>query len=171
MKSLVESIKEGSFTLKMFKSNELPSTVNYDEGKIVVNRYITGYGSGKKTVVDGWFTTTTGTYQIIYLDIQQLKTKLLKWCGATTPTSERKPRTPKEQPVAIKTEVEKLRDSLAIARRLPKEWITIDVAALRKAYQRARQVDKVPDKLLKLSALDTEKQLRAYELLSKAGLI
>lgn len=88
---LVDAIKEGSFTLKMFKSNELPSSVNYEEGKLIINNYITAFGSGKKTVVSGWFSTTTGTsYEISNLDIQQLKIKLLKWCGATTTIKDRK---------------------------------------------------------------------------------
>ena len=86
-------------------------------------------------------------------------------------TSERKPRAPKAVVEVKISEVEKLRQALAVARRLPKEWIRIDPNKLRAAFIGARKKDKAPKKLASLTELDAEKQLKAYELLKKAGLI
>ena len=93
-------------------------------------------------------------------------------CELTTSgrTSERKPRAQKAVEVKI-SEVEKLKQSLAVARRLPKEWVTINAKQLRAAFIDARKKDRMPAKLASLTELDAAKQLKAYDLLKKAGLL
>lgn len=143
------------------------------ELKFKITAFQSGFGSGRKTVISGTISLNDVNHTSIELensDIESIRRKVSKLCGLKT-TSARKPRAPKEQPVIVKTEVEKLRDSLAVARRLPKEWVTINAGAVWIAYQKAKQLDAAPNKLLKLSALDAEKQLKAYELLKNAGLI
>lgn len=137
-----------------------------------ITHFQSGFGSGKKSVISGSVSLNDENHTSITLDksdIESIRRKVSKLCGLKT-SSARKPRKLKDQPVIV-TEVEKLRDSLAVARRLPKEWVTINTAGVWKAYQRAKKLDAAPNKLLKISALDAEKQLKAYELLKNAGLI
>lgn len=135
-----------------------------------ITAFASGYGNGKKSVISGSVSHKGTSYPLENSDIESIRRKVSKLCDLKT-TSERKTRASKEQPVIIKTEVEKLRESLAVARRLPKEWITINAAGVWKAYQKAKQVDSAPNEFLKLSALDAEKQIKAYELLKNAGLL
>ena len=119
----------------------LSTSVNI-EGFIVefkITAFVSGFGSGKKSVISGTISLNdanhTGT-ELNNSDIETIRRKVKKLLGLKT-TSERKPRTPKEQ-----TEVEKLRQSLAVARRLPKTWVKIDAAAVWKAYQEAKYMDR-----------------------------
>lgn len=145
------------------------------EGKelnFTITDFQSGFGSGRKTVISGSVSLndenhTSTTFE--HSDIEAIRRKVSKLLGLKT--SARKPRAPKEQPVIVKTEVDKLRDALAVARRLPQEWITINAAAVWKAYKRAKQVDEAPNQLSKLTTLAAEKQVRAYELLKQAGLL
>ena len=111
------------------------------EGKelnFTINEFKTGYGSGKKSVISGKVSLNDTNHTSTTLenaDIESIRRKVAKLLGLKN-TSERKPRTPKEQ-----SEVEKLRQALAVARRLPKEWLTIDAAAVWKAYQEAKAQD------------------------------
>ena len=165
--------------LNVSAESVLPLTVSASiediEVKFNITAYQTAYGSGKKTVISGSIHRADNdtTKLIENADIEKVRRVVSSLCELTTSgrTSGRKPRTPKEQPVIEKTEVEKLRDSLAVARRLPKEWVKIDTAAVWKAYQEAKKRDAAPNKLLQLTQLDAEKQLKAYELLKKAGLL
>ena len=105
-----------------------------------ISAFASGYGSGKKTVVSGSIKRAdNGTEKLFeFADIEKLRRVCASLCELTTSgrTTERKPRTPKEQ-----SEVDKLRQSLAVARRLPKEWCKIDTNELRIAFKRARKTD------------------------------
>ena len=146
------------------------------EGKVLKIRVInfqSNYGSGKKTVVSGTISLNDANHTSTELnnsDIEALRRKVARLIGLKN-TGDRKPRKPKEQTEVIKSEVEKLRDSLAVARRLPKGWINFNAKEIRQAFKDARKKDRAPQKLASLTNLDTEKQLKAYELLKKAGLI
>ena len=135
-----------------------------------VTAFQTGYGSGKKTVISGSVLRKDNGVEKLFenADIEKIRRVVASLCDLTQNgrTTNRKPRAMKEQ-----TEVEKLRASLAVARRLPNEWITIDANKLRAAFLDARKKDKAPQELATLTQLDAEKQLKAYELLKKAGLI
>ena len=136
-----------------------------------VTAFQSGYGSGKKTVISGSVKRAdTGTiFEFVTLDIERLRSVIAKLLGLKS-TSERKPRAQKKVEEKI-SEVEKLRQALAVARRLPKEWIKIDPNKLRAAFIDARKKDRAPQRLATLTELDSDKQLKAYELLKKAGLI
>lgn len=147
------------------------------EGKEIefkITAFQSGYGSGKKSVVSGTISRTdNGTKKVIEnADIEKVRRVVASLCELTPSgrTSDRKPRAKKEV-VTEKTEVEKLSDALAVARRLPKEWVKLDATQLRAAFKNARKKDKAPLRLASLTALDAESQLKAYELLQKAGLI
>ena len=133
-----------------------------------ITAFQSGFGSGKKSVVSGIVSlndTNHTSADLINCDIEAVRRKISKLLGFKT-TSERKPRTPKAL-----TEVEKLRQSLGVARRLPKEWVKIDAVVLRTFFKEARKKDRAPLKLAKITQLDAERQLRAYELLKKEGLL
>ena len=112
------------------------------EGKMLKIRVIdfkTGYGSGKKSVVSGSISlndTNHTSTEMNNNDIETIRRKVSKLLGLKT-TSNRKPRSVKEQ-----TEVEKLRQNLAVARRLPKQWININIEVLRAFFKEARQTDR-----------------------------
>ena len=137
-----------------------------------ITAFASGFGSGKKSVISGTISlndTNHTSTELNNSDIEIVRRKVAQLLGLKN-TKERKPRAPKEQHVII-TEVEKLRQNLAVARRLPKEWVKIDAKNLRSAFRCARKKDAAPQKLASLAELDAEKQLKAYELLKQAGLI
>ena len=144
------------------------------EVEFKITAFQSGYGSGRKTVVSGSVKRAdNGTEKPLEnADIEKVRRVVASLCELTSSgrTSERKPRTPKVSEVKI-SEVEKLRQALAVARRLPKEWVTINPNKLRAAFIDARKKDRMPAKLASLTELDAEKQLKVYELLKKAGLI
>ena len=106
-----------------------------------ITAFASGYGSGKKTVVSGSVKRVDNDTQKLfeYSDIEKLRRIISSLCelSASGRTTERKPRAVKEQ-----TEVDKLRQNLAVARRLPKEWVTIDAAAVWRAYKDAKYIDR-----------------------------
>lgn len=134
--------------------------------KIKIVNFQSNYGSGKKTVVSGSASYGNTTYEFINKDVIGLRASVAKTLGIKNTAKVTRIRTPKET-----TEVDKLRQSLALARRLSKEWITIDAPKLRTAFKDARKKDRAPQKLAKITELSTEKQMKAYELLQKAGLL
>ena len=147
------------------------------EGKeltIKITTFQSGYGSGKKSVISGTITRKdNGTEKILEnADVEKVRRVVASLCELTTSgrTTTRKPRTQKAVEVKI-SEVEKLKQSLAVARRLPKEWVTINPNKLRTAFIDARKKDRMPAKLASLTELDAAKQLKAYDLLKKAGLL
>ena len=104
-----------------------------------ITAFQSGYGSGKKTVVSGMVSLNDANHTSTEMnnsDIETIRRKVAKLLGLKN-TTERKTRTPKEM-----SEVDKLRQNLAVARRLPKEWIKIDAAAVWKAYQDAKYKDR-----------------------------
>ena len=160
--------------LNVSTSSVLPLSVAICvEGKelnFTINEFKSGFGSGKKSVISGSVKRPDNNTEKVLenADIEKVRRVVASLCELTTSgrTSERKPRMVKEQ-----KEVEQLRQNLAVARRLPKEWLIIDAPALRAAFKEARQMDRAPQKLAKITELDVEKQLKAYELLQKAGLL
>ena len=96
-----------------------------------ITAFQNGFGSGKKTVISGSIKRVdNGTEKLLEnSDVEKVRRVVASLCELTTSgRSERKPRAPKGI-----TEVAKLRQNLAVARRLPKEWVTIDAAAVWKA--------------------------------------
>ena len=112
-----------------------------------ITAFQSGFGSGKKSVVSGAIKRTDNDTQklIENADIEKVRRVCASLCELTTSgrTSERKPRAPKEQ-----TEVEKLRASLAVARRIcpfnefAKSWLIIDTKILREYFRLARKEDR-----------------------------
>ena len=107
------------------------------ELKIKIVNFQSNYGSGKKTVVSGSASYGNTTYEFINKDITGFRASVAKTLGIKNTAKVSRISTIKEQ-----TEVDKLRQNLAVARRLPKEWIKIDTAAVWKAYQDAKKADK-----------------------------
>ena len=147
------------------------ANVEGHEIEFKITAFQSGYGSGKKSVVSGSVKRAdTGVLFVLEnSDIESIRRKVARLVGLKN--SERKPRAPKAVKEVKISEVEKMRQNLAVARRLPKEWVRIDANKLRAAFIDARKKDKAPQKLASLAELDAAKQLKAYELLKKAGLI
>lgn len=110
-----------------------------------ITAFQSGYGSGKKSVISGTISlndTNHTSTELNNSDIEIIRRKVAKLLGLKN-TSERKPRAPKEQ-----TEVEKLRQSLAVARRLcpfnefSNPWLIINAKALRAHFRLARKADR-----------------------------
>ena len=129
--------------LKVNAQSVLPvnSTLNVEGRELVftVTAFQTGFGSGKKTVVSGSIKRVDNntTKVLENSDIEKIRRVVSSLCELTTSgrVKERKPRTKD-------TKVEKLRQSLAVARRLPKEWTIIDAKKLRAAFKEARLTDR-----------------------------
>ena len=161
-------------SLNVSTSSVFPFSTSVNvEGFIVefnISAFQTAFGSGKKSVISGSITQPDSpvSYPLENSDIESVRRKVSKLLGLK---NERKPRAKKEVSEEKILEVDKLRQSLAVARRLPKEWVKIDTTILRAAFKDARKKDKAPKKLANLANLDAEKQLKAYEVLKKAGLI
>lgn len=115
--------------------------------KIKIVNFQSNYGSGKKSVVSGSILRVdNGTEKVLEnADIEKVRRVCASLCELTTSgrTTERKKRAPKEQ-----TEVEKLRQSLAVARRLcpfnefSNPWLIINAKALRAHFRLARKEDR-----------------------------
>ena len=111
------------------------------EVEFYITAFLSGFGSGKKSVISGSIQRTDNSTSKNFenADIEKIRRVCASLCELTTSgrTSARKPRTPKEQ-----TEVDKLRQSLAVARRLPQQWIKIDTMVLRAFFKEAREMDR-----------------------------
>ena len=71
-------------------------------------------------------------------DIEAIRRKVAKLLGIKGGrTSECKTRSPK-----VLTEVQELKNTLAVARRLPRQWVKIDVMVLRAFFKEARATDR-----------------------------
>ena len=144
------------------------------EVEFKIAAFQSGFGSGKKTVISGSVKRAdNGTEKVLEnADIEKVRRVVASLCELTSSgrTSERKPRAKKEVEVKI-LEVEKMRQALAVARRLPREWVSINADKVRAAFKEARKKDRAPQRLAALTELDADKQLKAYELLKNAGLI
>ena len=131
--------------LNISASSVLPLSVAICvEGKelnFTINEFKSGYGSGKKSVISGSIKRAdNGTEKLFEnADIEKIRRVVSSLCELTMNgrTTERKPRAVKEQ-----TEVNKLRQSLAVARRLPHQWCKIDVVTLRAFFKEAREADR-----------------------------
>lgn len=113
-------------------------TLNFEGREITfkITAFQSGFGSGKKSVISGSIKRMdNNTVKVLEnADIEKVRRVVASLCGHV---SERKPRTQKER-----TKVEELRQSLAIARRLPKEWVKIDAVKLRAAFIEAQETDR-----------------------------
>lgn len=132
-------------------SSVLPmvKTLNVEgrELEFKITAFASGFGSGKKSVISGSIKRADNSTEKVLqnADIEKIRRVCASLCELTQSgrTSERKPRTPKEQ-----TEVEKLRVSLAVARRLcpynefANAWLIIDAPALRAHFKLARKTDR-----------------------------
>ena len=110
--------------------------------KIKIVNFQSNYGSGKKTVISGTISlddTNKTSVELNNCDIETTRRKLAKLLGLER--SDRKLRT-------TQTEVEKLRQSLAVARRLcnfnefANPWLLVNVPALRAHFKLARKTDR-----------------------------
>ena len=135
------------FNLKALKVNAqsvLPvnSTLNVEGRELVftVTAFQTGFGSGKKTVVSGSIKRVDNGTQKEFecADVEKLRRVVSSLCELTTSgrVGARKPRA-KEN-----SKIETLKQALAVARRLPKDWTIIDAEKLREAFKEARLTDR-----------------------------
>ena len=107
------------------------------ELKIRVIDFKSNYGSGKKTVISGSASYGNTVYEFVNKDVIGFRASVAKTLGIKNTAKVSRIHTPKGS-----TEVEKLRQSLAVARRLPQQWIKIDVITLRAFFKEARQTDR-----------------------------
>ena len=120
----------------------MSSTINVEGRELVftVTAFQTGFGSGKKTVVSGSIKRVDNntTKVLENSDIEKIRRVVSSLCELTTSgrVKERKPRTKDT------SEVEKISQALAVARRLPKDWTIIDAEKLREAFKEARKKDR-----------------------------
>lgn len=134
--------------LNISASSVLPmyQTINLEgyEIEFKITAFQSGFGSGKKSVISGTILlndTNKTSVELNNSDIEAIRRKVAKLLGLKT--SGRKPRTPKET-----SEVEKLRQQLAVARRLcpynifANSWLKIDAQALRAHFKLARKADR-----------------------------
>ena len=123
------------------------ANVEGNEITFKITAFQSGFGSGKKSVISGSVKRAdNGTEKTLEnADIEKVRRIVASLCELTSSgrTSERKPRAPKGQ-----TEVEKLRASLAVARRIcpfnefANSWLIIDAKALRAHFKLARKEDR-----------------------------
>ena len=104
--------------------------------KIKIVNFQSNYGSGKKSVVSGSASYGNTTFEFMNKDVIGFRASVAKTLGLKNTAKVTRIHTTKGQ-----SEVEKLRQSLSVARRLPKEWVKIDTAAVWKAYQEAKTQD------------------------------
>ena len=104
--------------------------------KIKIVNFQSNYGSSKKSVVSGSASYGNTTYEFMNKDVIGLRASVAKTLGITNTAKVNRIHTTKGQ-----SEVEKLRQALTVARRLPKMWVKIDAAAVWKAYQEAKAQD------------------------------
>ena len=135
------------FNLKALKVNAqsvLPvnSTLNVEGKELNINitAFQSGFGSGKKTVVSGSIKRVDNGTQKLFenADIEKIRRVVAALCELTTSgrVGARKPRA-KEN-----SKIETLKQALAVARRLPKDWTIIDAEKLREAFKAARKKDR-----------------------------
>lgn len=130
--------------LKVNAQSVLPvnSTLNVEGKELNINitAFQSGFGSGKKTVVSGSIKRVDNGTQKLFenADIEKIRRVVSSLCELTTSgrVKERKPRTKDT------SEVEKISQALAVARRLPKDWTIIDAEKLREAFKAARKKDR-----------------------------
>ena len=142
--------------LNVNASSVLPVNVTLNvEGKEVtfkITAFHSVYGSGKKSVVSGSIHRADNdtTKLIENADIEKVRRVVSSLCELT-----RSGRTTRTSRAKVDTEVKKLSGALAVARRLPSEWIKIDVVVLRAAFQEARKKDRAnTKKALQARAVD-----------------
>lgn len=124
--------------------------------KIKIVNFQSNYGSGKKSVVSGSASYGNTTYEFINKDVIGFRASVAKTLGIKNTAKVTRIRASKEQ-----TEVEKLRQSLAVARRLcpfnefSNPWLIINVKALRAHFRLARKEDRIKaQEALKARAVD-----------------
>ena len=105
------------------------------EGKVLKIKIVdfqSNYGSGKKTVISGTISMNDTSIELINSDIEVVRKKIAELLGL------------KSKPRTTKTEVEKLKQSLAVARRLcnANPWLMINVHALRAHFKLAKKTDR-----------------------------
>ena len=116
--------------------------------KIKIVDFQSRYGSGKKSVVSGTISLddiNKTTVELNNCDIETVRRKISKLLGL------------KSKPRTTQTEVEKLRQSLGVARRLcdTNPWLIINAPALRAHFKIARKKDlKNKEEALKARAVN-----------------
>ena len=131
--------------LNVSASQVLPmsSTINVEGRELNINitAFQSGFGSGKKTVVSGSIKRVDNGTQKLFenADIEKIRRVVAALCELTTSgrVGARKPRAKKEN-----SKIETLKQALAVARRLPKDWTIIDAEKLREAFKEARKKDR-----------------------------
>ena len=113
------------------------------EGKEIefkITAFQSGFGNGKKTVISGVVkrVDNNSTQLLENADIEKIRRIVSSLCELM-PRAQYRKQTPAQKK---QTEVEKLRQSLAVARRLPREWLIIDANKLRAAFRQAQRADK-----------------------------
>lgn len=65
------------FYFRDIDKNNLPTTIHFEEGNLFIENYQSGYGSGKKTVIDGFFTYNDGKrIEIDKMDILSFRNRV-----------------------------------------------------------------------------------------------
>ena len=107
--------------------------------KIKIVNFQSKYGSGKKSVVSGSASYGNTTYEFINKDVIGFRASVAKTLGIKNTAKVTRIHTTKGQ-----SEVEKLRASLAVARRLcaSHTWVEVDAKKLRSSFWAARQTDR-----------------------------
>ena len=113
------------------------------EVKFTINEFKSGYGSGKKSVISGSIKRQDNE-TITFLenaDIEKVRRYTALVVGMTK--NGRLPKgTLRASRTSKDTEVKKLSDALAVARRVSCSWLSIDADKLREAFKTARETDR-----------------------------